>query len=98
MLIKIHKSLRMCVAVCDKELIDKKFEDSEKQLDLTGTFFKGEEKTKQEAKDILLNAKAEDSTFNFVGERSTSLAKELGIANEKGVIQIQDIPIALILL
>jgi len=88
----------MCVAVCDSELIDKKFEEGDRQLDLTGTFFKGEEKSTEEARKILVHARAEDATFNFVGEKSVDIAKELSIAKDSGIIKIQDVPVALVLL
>ena len=68
------------------------------QLDLTGTFFKGEEKSREEIKKILEKAKQEDSTFNFVGEKSVNLAKETRIVKEKGIIKIKGIPVSLVLL
>jgi len=98
MLIKIHQSYRTCIALCDKNLLGKKFEEGNKQLDLTGTFFQGEEKTLQEIKQILINAKYEDSTFNFVGQKSCNLAKSLGIISQQGIMYIDNIPIALVLM
>jgi len=98
MLIKIHSSCRTVVAVCDKELIDKKFEEGNRQLDLTTTFFKGEVKDEQEAREILENMHGEDATFNFVGKRSCNLAKELGIIDDSFIINIQEIPIGLSLI
>jgi hypothetical protein len=59
-LVKIHKSYRPIVAVCDSELYGKKILEGEKQLDLTGQFFKGEEKTEEETKEILIDLRKED--------------------------------------
>ena len=98
MLIKIHESCRLTIAICDSDLIDKKFEEGIKQLDLTGSFFKGEEKTEQEATEIIEDSQKEDATFNIVGKQSCDLALKLGIVEKSGIITIQDIPIALVLL
>jgi len=98
MLIKIHSSCRTVVAVCDKELIDKKFEEGIKQIDLTTTFFKGEEKNEEEAKNILIDMKMEDASFFFVGKEACNLAKELSIMGEESILYVKDIPIGLVLL
>ena len=97
-LIKIHNAYRSIVAVCDSALIGKRFEEGIKQLDLTGPFFAGEEKSEEEVKKILTNAKKEDATFNIVGEESCKIAMELGLINENGIIKISEIPVALVLL
>ena len=39
MLVKIHKSYRNVVAVCDSDLIGKKFEEDKFQLDLKESFY-----------------------------------------------------------
>jgi hypothetical protein len=100
MLIKIHSASRMVVGVCDFELFGKKIEDPDglRQIDLTGKFFDGERKTPEEAKTILLDAKKEDATFNFVGKKSCDLALELNLISEKGIEEINDVPMGLVLL
>ena len=98
MLVKIHNGYRMCVAVCDSDLIDKKFEEGERQLDLSGTFFKGDEKSRDEVKDILINAANEDASFNIVGPESVKLAKELGIVKDSGVFEVEGVEVGLVLL
>ena len=95
---KIHNAYRIVIAICDTNLLGKKFEQGERQLDLTGGFFKGEEKTEEEVKEIIRQAKAEDATFNIVGEKACRLAKEIGLIEEEGVIQIQGVPVAMILM
>lgn len=98
MLVKIHKSYRTVVAICDSDLIEKKFEQGNKQLEVKPSFFKGEEKTEQETLKIIEDASAEDATFNIVGEKSTQLALKTGIIKPEGIQTIQNIPIALVLL
>jgi hypothetical protein len=47
---------------------------------------------------MLQDLNKEDATFNIVGKESIKTALEAGIIKESGIIKIQDIPIALILL
>lgn len=108
--IKIHKTYRDVVAICDSDLIGKKFvsqasDDLEKspeerkfQLDVKENFYKGEEKTKQEAISIMKDMSEEDATFNIVGEESVSCALEAGIISKDGIKKINNIPFALVLL
>lgn len=102
MLIKIHKAYRLVVAICDKELLGKKFQEDINgkplQLDLTGGFFKGEEKSKTEIIQNIKDAKREDATFNFVGEKSCNLALQLKLIKPEAIRKIQNIPCALVLL
>jgi len=97
MLIKVHDAYRIVVAVCDKELFGKQFREGKKKIDLDGKFFEGEEKTKEEIIDILLNLRKEDATFNFVGEKACKTALELNLINKNGIIRIENVPIALVL-
>lgn len=98
MKVKIHSSYRQVVAICDSDLLGKKFEERKKQLDLTGGFFKGEEKNKQEVIDIIEDSRREDATFNIVGKESCDIAVKCGVISGKGTISVAGIPIALVLL
>lgn len=98
MLIKIHTSYRNTIAICDSDLIGKKFEENNKMLDLTTTFFKGEEKSEQEIIEIIEKGTYEDFTFNIVGKESIELALRIGLIKQEGVSTIQEIPVALVLL
>ena len=98
MLVKIHKSYRYVVSICDSDLINKKLQDEKLQLDLTGAFFKGEEKTKQETIDIIEDMRREDATFNIVGKESCNLALELSLIKSEGITHINDVPVSLVLL
>ncbi len=98
MLVKIHNTYRDIVAVCDSELLGKLFEEDKFQLDVKESFFKGEEKTKQEVFDIMQDMAKEDATFNIVGREATELAIEAGIITQEGIKEIQGVPFALVLL
>jgi hypothetical protein len=98
MQIKIHKAYRIVVALCDTNLIGKTFEEGIKQIQIRENFFKGDEKNKQETIEILQNMQKEDATFNIVGKESIQTALEAGIIKESGIIKIQNVPIALVLL
>ena len=98
MQIKIHEGYRKTVALVDSELIGKSFEENIKQIKIKEGFFKGEEKNKQEIIKILKNMQKEDATFNIVGEESVQTALEAGIIDKQGIIKINNIPLALVLL
>ena len=102
MLIKIHKSYRIVVAICDSSLVGKKFEEKFekgiKMLDLRESFYKGEEKDYKEIIKIIKKQAVEDATFNIVGEESIMAAKEAGIITKQGIKKICGILYALVLL
>jgi hypothetical protein len=97
-LVKVHEAYRRVVAICDKELFGNKFEDGEKQLDLTGRFFQGKESDYNDLNQIVEQSLYEDATFYIVGKKSIEHAKKIKLINESGVKFINDIPFALILL
>jgi len=97
-LIKIHKSYREVVAICDSNLIGKKFEQGKFQLDLKESFYKGEEYNAKKTKEIIKKMSAEDATFNIVGEKSIQCAIETGIFTKENTKKIQGIPFALVLI
>ena len=98
MFINIIDSYRYVVAICDKELIGKKFEQDNLQLDIKESFYKGEEKTKQETISFMQNMSKEDSTFNIIGEKSVNCALQAEIISKNGIKKIKNIPFALVLL
>ena len=98
MLVKVHKTYRWVVALCDSNLFGKKLEQGKAQLDMTGNFFKGEEKIGEEVGEIVLDAQREDATFFIVGSESVELCKKLGLVLDSGVMEIQGVPVALVLL
>lgn len=97
-LIKIHDFYRKIVAVCDKELLGKKFEENNLQLEINEKFYGGKETKKAEAISVLKKAQEEDACFNFVGEKAIKIGVEAGIIDENCIIRIGGIPHALALL
>lgn len=90
MLVKIHKTQdgRNLVAMCDSGLIGKKFEEGKLQLDLSSSFYKGEEKSDDEIKELLKDA----YMVNVVGELSVGFCLKLNLIEESHVIKIDGIP------
>ena len=90
----------MVVAICDSDLIGRKLEDQDgkRVLDLSGEFFKGEEKSEEEVKEIIFKGNQEDASFNIVGEESCKVAKEIGLVEDEGIGFIENVPVALVLM
>ena len=98
MYIKIHKSYRNVVALCDARLIGKKFEEGKRQLDLRESFYKDKKVTEKEAVKLLQQQANDDATFNIVGKKSVQAAIDAGLITKNSVHKIQNIPFALILI
>lgn len=98
MYVNVINSCRDVVAICDKELIGKQFEQDNLQLDVKESFYKGEEKSPEEVKKIMQSMKAEEATFNFVGEKTIKMAIEVGLISPESVKKIAGIPFTLVLL
>jgi hypothetical protein len=88
-LVKIHKKDgKILAAVCDSDLLGRKFTDGHAQLDLTGDFYKGEDKDDTEAGDLIRNA----DHVNLVGEKSVKLGIQEGVIDEQQVRKIDGVP------
>jgi hypothetical protein len=98
MFVKIHKSYRTVVAICDSNLAGKKFEEGNKQLDVRGSFYKGDEVDKSGLLSVIKRQKIEDATFNIVGKESIEIALEIGLIKKEGIHKVKGIPFALTLL
>lgn len=98
MQIKIHDAYRKIVALADSDLIGKTFTEDNRQIEIRTNFFQGEEKSKEEVVEILRDMEKEDATFNVVGKESIAAALEAKIITKEGIIYIDNIPIALILM
>lgn len=97
-LIKVHENYRKVVAVCDSELLGKKFEEGKLQLNVNEFFYNGKEYDENKALKILGNAQQDDACFNFVGNNSVELGIKAGIIGKGCFIKIQGVPHALSLL
>ncbi len=90
-------SYRDVIAISDSELIGKKFEQDNFQLDVKENFYKGEEVDEEELVKKMNFFSGEDSTFNIVGEKSIKVALKAGIISEESVKKIQGIPYSMVL-
>lgn len=89
MYVKIHKSCNsFVVAICDKELIGKSFSEGKLYLNITERFYKGEEKSREEIKEILKSA----PIINFAGKESIKLGMSLGLIKKENIVKIQGVP------
>jgi hypothetical protein len=98
MFVKIHKSYRIVVAICDSDLIGKTFEDKKRQMHVRENFYKDKEVNKEELIGIIKRQMIEDASFNIVGKESIQTALEVGIIKKEGVHKIKGIPFALVLM
>ena len=98
MLVKIIKSYREIVSICDSDLIGRTFEEGNFQLDLKESFYNGEEMSEEQTLNLIETMSKEDATFNIVGEKSINTALKAGIIEKEGIKNIQNIPFALVLL
>lgn len=98
MFVKIHKSYRTVVALCDAELIGKRFEEGIKLLDVRENFYNDKRITREEALRIVKMQAKEDATFNIVGPKSIAVALELGVIDQDNIGHVAGVPFALVLL
>lgn len=96
--VKVHELYRKIVAMCDAELLGKKFEDDKIQLEVNEKFYKGSIVDEARALRILKKEILEDSCFNFVGDNTIELAAKAGIIDKERVIKVKGIPHAMSLL
>ncbi|MEM4137353.1 MAG: DUF424 family protein [Candidatus Anstonellaceae archaeon] len=88
---KLHYSQdSLILALCDSELIGKKFSDSKIILDLDTfkNFYLGEELVLSKAKELFEQC----DSINLVGKNSVEIAKALGYINENDIRYIQNVP------
>ena len=90
MLVTIHKTSngKSIVAVCDQELLGKKFEENDLQLDLTGNFYKGTNLNEIEAKKIIMRV----YIINVVGKKSIEFCIREKIIKKGDENKISNIP------
>ena len=101
MLVKIHKSYRQVVAICDSDILGKTYEEGEKLLDIRESFYGGEgseEINEEKLIRLMQDLVKEDATFNIAGEKSVQAALKAEIISKEGIKTVQNIPFALVLL
>lgn len=90
MIVKIHKGYdgKKVIAVCDSDLIGKKFEDGKLRLDLGCNFYKGEEKTEEDLEKELKMP----CSVNIVGKKSMKFFVDRGLIDKKNAVRIKNVP------
>jgi len=99
--VNIIKSYRDVVAICDAELLGKKFEDGNFQLDVRESFYRAPDSAPIEATElieIIHDMSLEDATFNLVGKKAIDLAISNNLILKSSIKEIEGIPFALVLL
>jgi len=87
--VKIHKSSESFItAVCDNELIGKKFKEGKLVLNISESFYKGELVNETEVEDYLKKA----INLNIVGKRSCDIALKLNFISKDNILMIEGIP------
>ena len=91
MLVKKHFSgKKFILAICDSELIGKKFEEGKKVLDLSSEFYKGKEVDDGKAVRLIKRA----YIINAVGNKTICFLLKNKIIKQKDVLEIAHIPYA----
>lgn len=79
------------IAICDKELIDKRIRDKKRKLDVKVTkHFYGERMIEDEETAVRMMGRC--SIGNLIGKRITALAEKHGFITKENIISIGGIP------
>ena len=82
---KIYKvGKEILVAVCDSDIVGKKFSENEPEIEINEKFYGVEEVEEVEVKKALREA----TIANIAGEKAVKLAISIGIVEEKNTIRI----------
>ena len=79
---------RLVLAVCDKKIHGKKFEDNNAVLDLNSKFFNGHEKWTEEVEKLM----RQSYTINAAGKNSVNFTIKLGLASNPDVKKVAGTP------
>jgi len=74
------------VAVCDSDLIGKRFEDEELRIEINENFYGEDEVGEEEVKKALMEA----TIANISGEKAVKLAIKIGIIDKNNVLKIKE--------
>lgn len=90
-IVKIHKTDdgRIFSVIIDKEIVGKKFDEGELQLDLTSPYYRGDETAEDETLKII----SKSYSVSFIGEDSVRLGSSKGLVDEKTALRIKGIPV-----
>lgn len=94
MFVRIINSYRKIVAICDSDLLGKKFEYKNSQLYIKKSFYEGKNVSEGELREIIKKMLLDDAIFNIVGKKSISIALDTGVILKDGIKKIQGVPFA----
>lgn len=95
-LVKIHESYRRVIAICDRELLGKKFSDGKFQLEVNNHFYSGEEMDAGEIRQLIKSLEKDYPSYNIVGKKSVDLCLKSNLISKEGVRKISGIPHAMV--
>ena len=91
MIVKIHPTPNgRMLAICDSDILGKKFEEGDRQLDLAGRFYHGKETSKDEIVALLRDV----YIINAVGKESVGFLVEQNMVDKEKVLTISGVPYA----
>jgi hypothetical protein len=95
MYLKIHRTPNgdEVVAVCDRELLDTRIREGDLEIHVSEAFYGGRPATPEEVREAFRCAE----NINIIGERTVTLALEMGLIGPQGVIRIGSVPHAQII-
>jgi len=88
----ISASGNLMLNICDHELVDKIFHDGETKIKINPNYYAERDVDEHEAKNLLTKC----NSINMVGEKTVSLAINLGIGSEKSIRRIEGIPFLIV--
>lgn len=88
----IRQGAHVMIAVCDVEILGKCFKDKNRTLDIRESFYNGQRISVEEAIELVKTC----TTANLVGKNTVEYAKSEGIVHPEAILQVLDVPHALI--
>lgn len=85
---QIQREGEYIVAICDQEILGQSFEEGDRCIHISEHFYKGKLVSVEEG----LAAMEQATIANIVGERIVSEALKANLIQERGIIRIQNIP------
>ncbi len=88
LILKLHETRgKLIGAVCDSELLGKKFEDKGVCLDLSSDFYSGQEVTEDDFEDVIMMF----NILNLVGSRAVGIAIKKGLVDKSRVLRVSGV-------
>ena len=88
----ISASGNLMLNIRDHELVDKTLHDGETKIKINPNYYAERDVDEHEAKNLLTKC----NSINMVGEKTISLAINLGIGSEKSIRRIEGIPFLIV--